>query len=73
MLVSCYRDAKERRLNEKATRRREAAASTNANMGTIKSRPRPMGAVPTRCDGIHTPCTYPTGTKGEVDATCFLP
>jgi hypothetical protein len=26
------------------------------------------GAVPTGCDGIHTPCVYPTGTKGEVDA-----
>ena len=26
------------------------------------------GAVPSGCDGVHVPCTYPTGTKGEVDA-----
>jgi hypothetical protein len=30
------------------------------------------GAVPTGCDGIHTPCSYPTGTKGEVDADLSL-
>ncbi len=26
------------------------------------------GAVPSNCDGIHVPCTYPSTTKGEVDA-----
>jgi len=25
-------------------------------------------ATPAGCDGIHTPCTYPTGAKGEVQA-----
>ena len=25
-------------------------------------------ATPTGCDGVHVPCTYPTGAKGEVDA-----
>jgi arylsulfatase A-like enzyme len=25
-------------------------------------------ALPAGCDGVHTPCTYPTGAKGEVDA-----
>jgi hypothetical protein len=26
------------------------------------------GAVPANCDGVHVPCTYPSPTKGEVDA-----
>jgi hypothetical protein len=30
------------------------------------------GAVPPGCDGVHVPCTYPTGTKGEVDADLSL-
>jgi hypothetical protein len=30
------------------------------------------GAVPTGCDGVHVPCAYPTGTKGEVDADLSL-
>jgi hypothetical protein len=30
------------------------------------------GAVPPDCDGVHVPCTYPTGTKGEVDADLSL-
>ena len=30
------------------------------------------GAVPAACDGITVPCTYPTGTKGEVDADLSL-
>jgi hypothetical protein len=30
------------------------------------------GGTPTGCDGIHVPCTYPTGTKGEVDADLSL-
>jgi len=30
------------------------------------------GAVPSNCDGIHIPCTYPTGTKGETDADLSL-
>jgi hypothetical protein len=34
--------------------------------GSIKN------AVPSNCDGIHTPCTYPTGAKGEVDADLSL-
>ncbi|HEY6256111.1 MAG TPA: hypothetical protein VIY51_09995 [Xanthobacteraceae bacterium] len=25
-------------------------------------------ATPAGCDGVHTPCTYPTGAKGEVQA-----
>jgi hypothetical protein len=25
-------------------------------------------ATPAGCDGVHTPCTYPVGAKGEVDA-----
>ena len=25
-------------------------------------------AAPSGCDGVNTPCTYPTGAKGEVDA-----
>jgi hypothetical protein len=30
------------------------------------------GAIPAGCDGIHVPCTYPPGTKGEVDADLSL-
>ena len=30
------------------------------------------GAVPRGCDGVQVPCTYPTGTKGEVDADLSL-
>jgi hypothetical protein len=29
-------------------------------------------ATPTGCDGVHVPCTYPTGKKGEVDADLSL-
>ena len=29
-------------------------------------------ATPAHCDGVHTPCTYPPGAKGEVDADLSL-
>ena len=29
-------------------------------------------ATPTGCDGVHVPCTYPTGKLGEVDADLSL-
>jgi hypothetical protein len=30
------------------------------------------GAVPAGCDGMHVPCSYPSPTKGEVDADLSL-